>query len=328
MNFLLKNAFISLLLLLIPFNCFSGLKKTVVGFFSGGVIGVASSLLVSSNKRNDVTVEDDYDQYRSFNIKPIVKEVSTNNITFDDIVGIDDAIDEVKTVVDFLQNPDKYERLGAKIPKGILLQGPPGNGKTLLARAIANETNCDFFYESGSAFVEMYVGVGAKRIRELFDKARKSKPAIIFIDEIDAIGAAQRGIGSNEEYRQTLNELLCQLDGFNKDNSIVVIAATNNAYALDKALMRPGRFTKIVNVPKPNEKARQEILEFYINKLPRVEIKYSDIEKISKKAFHFSAADLENLVNEATLNAVNKNSDKLTQEHFYFALEKTLKRNN
>lgn len=327
MNFFFKNIFILLFLLFIPFNCFSGLKKTITGFFSGGVIGAASSLLVVKNKKNDVITEDDYDHYRSFDIKPVEKETSMNNVTFNDIVGIDDAIEEVKTVVDFLQYPEKYKRLGAKIPKGILLQGPPGNGKTLLARAIANETNCNFFYESGSAFVEMYVGVGAKRIRELFDKARKSKPAIIFIDEIDAVAGVRRDAGSNEEYHQTLIELLCQLDGFNKDDSIIVIAATNKVYSLDKALMRPGRFTKIINISKPNKKARQEILEFYINKLPRVEIKYSAIENIAQKTLYFSAADLENLVNEATLNAVKKNSDKLTQEHFSFALEKTLKRN-
>lgn len=323
MSFLLKRVYIFIFSFFLTLNCFSGLKKTIKGFLSGGVIGVASNLLLLNSKNRQVP-SDGFDNYKSFQVKAVE---SKNDVTFDDVIGIDDAIDEVKTVVDFLQNPEKYKRLGAKIPKGILLQGPPGNGKTLLARAIANETNCNFFYESGSAFVEMYVGVGAKRVREIFDKARKNKPSIIFIDEIDAIGATQRRIGSNEEYRQTLNELLCQLDGFNKDSSIIVIAATNNAYSLDKALMRPGRFTKIINVPKPNEKSRKEILQFYINKLPRVNIKYSEIENLANKTASFSGADLENLVNEAVLYAVNKNSDKLTLEHFSFALEKTLNQN-
>ncbi|MFH1461482.1 MAG: AAA family ATPase [bacterium] len=325
--FFIKKFLIFIFLIFIELICFPSIKKEISGFLSGGLIGLTSRIIISVNKKNGNIAEDNVvNDYKSFNTKGIKSKSEKDKITFDEIIGIDDAKEEVKMVVDFLQNPEKYKRLGAKIPKGILLEGPPGNGKTLLARAIANETNSSFFYESGSAFVEMYVGVGAKRLREIFDKARKNKPALIFIDEVDAIGASQRGIGGNEEYRQTLNEFLCQMDGFNKDESVIVIGATNNAFALDKALTRPGRFTKIINIPTPDQKARGDILKFYINKLPRVEIEYSYIEQLAQKTNFFSAAELENLVNEAALHAVNKNLDKVFQENLDFALQKTLKR--
>jgi cell division protease FtsH len=209
-----------------------------------------------------------------------------------------------------------------------LLQGPPGNGKTLLAQAIANEAGFNFYTESASAFVELYVGAGAKKIRELFDKARNNKPAIIFIDEIDAIGAANRGIGGNEEYRQTLNQLLVELDGFSKDNSVIILAATNNADALDSALKRPGRFTKIINIPLPDEKARRDILNLYIKKLPIFDITPETMTILINRSLGFSAAELKNIVNEATLRAVELNAQKVTNEHFIFGLEKTEQRRN
>ncbi|MBD3273561.1 AAA family ATPase [Candidatus Dependentiae bacterium] len=326
-----NKTFLIFLFLVYSIDCSAKLNKSLTRFLGGGFIGVFSDFIFSKKKKSNKSEnfnnfnDDIFSNKKNFNILP--ENNKKNDVTFKDIIGIDEVKEEVKIVVDFLQNPKKYKCLGAKIPKGILLQGPPGNGKTLLARAVANETNCSFFYESGSSFVELYVGVGAKRIRELFDKAGKNKPAIIFLDEIDAIGGANRGIGSNEEYRQTLNEFLCQLDGFKKDDQIILIAATNNAYALDKALMRPGRFTKIIKVPMPDEAARREILEFYTKKLPSVKVRYSVIEDISKQTINFSAADLENLVNEAALHAVKQNSDKVTEENFYFALEKTLNRN-
>lgn len=325
--FFIKKKLIFIFLIIIKLTCLSSIKKEISSFLSGGLIGLTSQAIISINKKNRGIGENNFiNDYKDFNITDIKSRNENDKITFDEIIGIDDAKEEVKMIINFLQNPEKYKKLGAKIPKGILLEGPPGNGKTLLARAIATETNCSFFYESGSAFVEMYVGVGAKRLREIFDKARKNKPALIFIDEVDAIGAAQRGVGSNEEYRQTLNEFLCQMDGFNKDESVIVIGATNNAFALDKALIRPGRFTKIINIPAPNEKARENILKFYINKLPSVDVEDSYIEQLAQKTNFFSAAELENLVNEAALHAVNKNLDKILKTNFDFALQKTLKR--
>lgn len=320
MNLFYSNyLFLHLIFLLIPFNINPSIKKSLKGFFSGGGIGFVVSG-ITSNKALVPRKRDISDS----NVKQFYAE---NTVTFNDIAGIDNVIEEVKTVVDFIKEPERYKSLGAKFPKGILLQGPPGNGKTLLARAIANESGFNFYYESASSFVEIYVGTGAKRIRDIFDKARKNKPSILFIDEIDAIGAVNRRDNGNEEYRQTLNELLCQLDGFNKDESLIVIAATNNAYALDTALKRPGRFTKIVDVPMPDNKARKDILNLYIKKLPRIDILENYIDLLVDRTFEFSAADLENLVNESALRAVSKRADKISKEHFDFALEKIVKRN-
>lgn len=247
---------------------------------------------------------------------------SENKVYFKDVIGLDKALVEVKEVVDFMKNPQKYKALGAKMPRGILLEGPPGTGKTLIAKAIANEAGCNFFYESASSFVEMYVGVGSKRVREIFQQASKHKPAIIFIDEIDAIGAVSRGAGANEEYRQTLNELLTQMDGYKENDNIIVIAATNNANALDKALKRPGRFTRIIKIPNPDKKARKEILSHYISKLPKAEKDDKFIEELSEKTGGFSAAELANIINEAAMIAVREGSNNVTKNHIEQAFEK------
>jgi len=255
------------------------------------------------------------------------KKKKSTGITFKDIIGQKEALIEVKEVVDFLKNPEKYNRLGAQIPKGILLEGPPGNGKTLIAKAIANESDCNFIYESASSFVELYVGAGAKNVRKLFEKARAQKPCIIFIDEIDAIGAVNRGGGGNEEYRQTINELLCQLDGFDTENDIIVIAATNYAHALDKALTRAGRFDRIVKVPAPDEQGRKEILQHYLTKLPSVEKEaLSSLDELAQETKGLSCADLKNLVNESTLLAVRDNAQKVELAHIKAACEKVGKK--
>ncbi len=322
--------------IIIPFICFSLLNSNAVlcsstsrkikGFFGGGIIGFVFRGISHKSTRNQDNIQTKTLQLdgRSVFLKNMPDDIQ--GVKFDDIAGIDDVIEEVKTVVDFVKNPAKYKALGAKFPKGILLQGPPGNGKTLLARAIANESGLNFFYESASSFVELYVGVGAKRIRDFFEKARNHKPSIVFIDEIDAIGAANRGAGGNEEYRQTLNELLCQLDGFSKDDSVIVIAATNNSDALDPALKRPGRFTKIIEVPLPDMSARFEIFNFYINKLPNVKINRDVFDQIVANTKGFSAAELENLVNESALYAVSRGASMITDEHFAFGYKKSVER--
>ncbi len=300
------------------------LEDCLISFSTGGLINVGKYCFEESLKAK----ESDTDSFflglkNKSNFKTADdKSENKDNVSFDDVIGLSEPIREVKEVVDYLKNPDKFKAMGAKMPKGILLEGPPGTGKTLIARAIANEAGCNFYYESASSFVEMFVGVGAKRVREIFEKAKRNKPAVIFIDEIDAIGAANRGIGGNEEYRQTLVALLTEMDGFNKEDSIVIIAATNNALALDKALKRPGRFTRMIHISLPDKDSRKEILQYYIKKLPRVEFGDSMIENLATKTAGFSGADLENLVNEAVMLAVRENAEFVQQIHFEAALKK------
>jgi len=244
---------------------------------------------------------------------------------FNSVAGADEAKEELADVVDFLKNPKKYQRLGAKIPRGVLLIGEPGNGKTLLARAVAGEANCPFFSISGSNFIEVFVGVGAARVRDLFAQARKHAPSIIFIDEIDAVGR-HRGSGmggGNDEREQTLNQLLAEMDGFEVAPSpIIVIAATNRADVLDKALLRPGRFDRQVNVPYPDLKSRESILNVHIK---NIHIEDSlDIKKIAQGTPGFSGADLANLINEATIDASKKNQDSVTMTNFDEARDKLL----
>ncbi len=302
----------------------------------GGTPSKEPTIIVSdpviSDSESPAKVPDDsnFTHRRKPKIDPNPTQPDNENakgVTFADIVGIDEVLVEVKEVVEFLKNPKKYTDLGAKFPKGILLAGPPGTGKTMIAKAIANEAKCKFIYTSASSFVEKYVGVGAERIRELFLIASKNAPAIIFIDEIDAIGAVERGAGANEEYRQTLNELLCKMDGFKENSSILVIGATNNAFALDRALKRPGRFTRIIKVSKPNEEGRKAILAHYISKLPKVSIEKADTENLAKETTGFSPAELENLVNEAAMLAVREDAKVIQKSHFEKALEVVKQRN-
>lgn len=227
-------------------------------------------------------------------------------ITFKDVAGADEAKQELEEVVEFLKHPKKYNDLGAKIPKGVLLYGPPGTGKTLLAKAVAGEAGVPFFSISGSDFVEMFVGVGASRVRDLFEQAKKSAPCIVFIDEIDAVGR-QRGAGlggGHDEREQTLNQLLVEMDGFGANEGIIMIAATNRPDILDPALLRPGRFDRQIVVDRPDIKGRQEILKVHVKGKPiSPEV---ELGVIARRTPGFTGADLSNLVNEAALMAARK----------------------
>ena len=247
------------------------------------------------------------------------------NVKFDDMAGNQEAKDEVKEIVDFLKNPQRYIDLGAKIPKGVLLVGPPGTGKTLLAKAVAGEADVAFFAVSGSSFIEMFVGVGASRVRDLFAKAKENGPAIIFIDEIDAIGksrAANGSMGGNDEREQTLNQLLAEMDGFSSDVPVIVLAATNRPEVLDPALLRPGRFDRQVLVDKPDYQGRIDILKVHIKgyKLAR----NVNIEDIAKMTAGLAGADLANIVNEASLLAGRANKKEVEQSDFLEAIERAI----
>jgi cell division protease FtsH len=245
-------------------------------------------------------------------------------ITFADVAGIEEAKGEVQEVIDFLKDPQKFQKLGGKIPKGVLLVGAPGTGKTLLARAIAGEAGVPFFSISGSDFVEMFVGVGASRVRDLFEQAKKSAPCIIFIDEIDAVGR-HRGAGlggGHDEREQTLNQLLVEMDGFEGNQGVIILAATNRPDVLDPALLRPGRFDRQVIVPQPDVKGRLEILKVHTRNIP-VDDKVS-LEQIARGTPGFSGADLANLVNEAALLAARKSKTKVERADFEAAKDKVL----
>ncbi|MCX8029852.1 MAG: ATP-dependent zinc metalloprotease FtsH [Brevinematales bacterium] len=245
-------------------------------------------------------------------------------VTFKDVAGIEEVKEEVMEIVDFLKDPKKYIKIGARIPKGILFVGPPGTGKTLLAKAIAGEAGVPFLSMSGSEFVEMFVGVGASRVRDLFDQARKNAPCIVFIDEIDAVGRFRgAGLGGgHDEREQTLNQLLAEMDGFDSQEGIIVIAATNRPDILDPALLRPGRFDRQIVVDIPDIKAREEILKVHIKKIQVGDD--VDISVIAKSTPGFTGADLENLVNEAALIAARENSEKVCMKHFEKARDKVL----
>jgi len=248
----------------------------------------------------------------------------SKKVTFKDVAGIEEAKAEVQEIIDFLRDPQKVTRLGGKIPKGVLLVGPPGTGKTLLAKAIAGEADVPFFSVSGSEFVEMFVGVGASRVRDLFEQAKKNAPCIIFIDEIDAVGR-HRGAGlggGHDEREQTLNQLLVEMDGFEGKEGIIVIAATNRPDVLDPALLRPGRFDRQIVVPSPDVKGRLDILKVHTKNIPLAED--VNLEIIARSTPGFSGADLANLVNEAALLAARRNREKVTMQDFDEAKDKVL----
>lgn len=249
---------------------------------------------------------------------------NTKKVTFADVAGADEAKQELEEVVDFLKDPAKFQRLGGKIPKGVLMVGPPGTGKTLLAKAVAGEADVPFFSISGSDFVEMFVGVGASRVRDMFAQAKKNAPCLLFIDEIDAVGR-HRGAGlggGNDEREQTLNQLLVEMDGFEDKENVILIAATNRPDVLDPALLRPGRFDRQVTVTNPDKKGREEILKVHVKEVPLA--KDVNLSVIARGTPGFSGADLANLVNEAALLAARKNKTKVTSKDFDEAKDKVL----
>ena len=248
----------------------------------------------------------------------------SKRVTFDDVAGADEEKAELEEIVDFLKQPARYVEIGARIPKGVLLVGPPGTGKTLLAKAIAGEAGVPFFSISGSDFVEMFVGVGASRVRDLFEQAKKNSPSLIFIDEIDAVGR-QRGAGlggGHDEREQTLNQLLVEMDGFGANEGIIMIAATNRPDILDPALLRPGRFDRQIMVGRPDRKGREAVLEVHTKKKP-LDTNVS-LEVLAKRTPGFSGADLENLANEAALLAVRKNKKKIGMDEFEEAITRVI----
>ncbi len=250
--------------------------------------------------------------------------VGKKKVFFKDVAGLIEAKEEISEVVEFLRDPQKFLKLGAKMPRGIILIGPPGTGKTLLAKAVANEANVPFYFVSGSEFVEMFVGVGANRVRDTFELARKTSPSIIFVDEIDAVGR-HRGAGlggGHDEREQTLNQILVEMDGFDTNDAVIVMAATNRPDILDPALLRPGRFDRRIILDEPSLKDREEILK--IHSLGKPLSSDVDLKVISKRTPGFSGADLANLVNEATIIAVGKNQNQVNQSNFFQAIEKVI----
>ncbi len=298
------NFFTDMFSWLLPFLIIMGIwlfiSSRVQKSMSGGILGIGSSKkLVNSEK-------------------PKVK--------FTDVAGVEEAKEEVKEIVDFLKHPDRYISLGAKIPKGVLLVGPPGTGKTLLAKAVAGEAHVPFFSVSGSSFIEMFVGVGASRVRDLFENAKKEAPAIVFIDEIDAIGksrAANGMVGGNDEREQTLNQLLAEMDGFSSDKSpVIVLAATNRPEVLDSALLRPGRFDRQVLVDKPDFKGRVAILKVHVEEIKLD--KSVDLEEIGRLTAGLAGADLANIINEAALLAGRNSKKSVEQQDLVEAVERAI----
>jgi cell division protease FtsH len=264
--------------------------------------------------------------WRTVKLMPRVKPMeitpgSASAVTWDDVAGLDEAKDELQEVVDFLRDPKKFEALGARVPKGILFHGPPGTGKTLAAKAVANESGARFYAQSASAFVEMFAGLGAARIRKLFEEARKNAPSIVFIDELDAVGQARSGHGFNREQDQTLNQLLVELDGFGPRDQVVVMGASNRLQVLDPALLRPGRFDRQILIQQPDLKGRTDILKVHTRGKPVSDV---DLESVARQTAGLTGADLANICNEAAIHAGRRNAEVVLQADFDYALERVI----
>src|SRR4051812_43958922 len=256
-------------------------------------------------------------------VKPMeITPGSSSSVTWADVAGLDEAKEELQEIVDFLRDPARFEALGARVPKGILFHGPPGTGKTVAARAVANESGARFYAQSASAFVEMFAGLGAARIRKLFEEARKNAPSIIFIDELDAVGQARSGHSFNREQDQTLNQLLVELDGFGPRDQVVVMGASNRLQDLDPALLRPGRFDRQVLIQPPDLKGRRAILDVHTRGKPLADD--VDLEAVARQTAGLTGADLQNICNEAAIGAGRNDRAKLTQADFDYALERVV----
>lgn len=306
-DFKQKGAFADLLIQILPFILIIGVWIYIMRRMSGGSAGGGGGQIFNIGKSK----------------AKLFDEKTDTKVTFKDVAGLEGAKEEVQEIVEFLRNPEKYTALGGKIPKGALLVGPPGTGKTLLAKAVAGEAKVPFFSLSGSDFVEMFVGVGASRVRDLFKQAKDKSPAIIFIDEIDAVGRA-RGknnfSGSNDERENTLNQLLTEMDGFGTDTNVIVLAATNRADVLDKALMRAGRFDRQIYVDLPDIKERKEI--FLVHLAPLKKVANLDIDFLAKQTPGFSGADIANVCNEAALIAARNNKTAVDKQDFLDAVDR------
>ncbi|WP_024955906.1 AAA family ATPase [Sulfurospirillum arcachonense] len=290
----------------------------VIGLFFFMILG----LILYGRKRREVDIKKEQEKYNAYAHEGFTKTVvkaSTSKYKFTDIAGISEVKEELQEVVDFLKNSDKYKKFGITLPRGVLLIGPPGVGKTMIAKAVAGEAEVPFFYQSGASFVQIYVGMGAKRVRELFSYAKAHAPSIIFIDEIDAVGKARGGM-RNDERESTLNELLTQMDGFEDSSGVIVIGATNKIDVIDEALLRSGRFDRRVFIPMPDFSDRLKILNIYLEGKTFV----GDVAKIAKMSVGFSGAALATLVNEAAINALRAKRESIGEEDFLAVRQKVL----
>lgn len=322
---------------------------SIVGLFSAGGLfshhdhymqriwplgGVTCGLLGSVVAYNILRYQKD----RYFSISPLNADIvyqgysgaleaqeCVDPTTFDEIIGLDSVIATVRELIFCLTHSGLCTSFGVDIPRGILLEGPPGTGKTMIARALACELKCRFLYASASSFVEMYVGVGAKRVRDLFNEARAHKPAVIFIDELDAIGGISRDKGANEEYRQTFNELLCQLDGFEGLDRVMIIAATNYRASLDKALLRSGRFDRLIKVPKPDFDGRYALFQHYKKKLSHALLSDMCLQQLSEKTKGFVAADIKVIFNQAAIRVMHDHANCIDDQYLSDACDMVLK---